>query len=103
LRNLLFFVNVEPTNHDAAGGRPDAVRPCGSGQKEMKTTPEQIFAILKAVRTKPAWPSAVEVPVLDSFNGHHQADKLKLFEELHAKGFLTRVPGATGVRTRVPT
>jgi hypothetical protein len=62
-------------------------------------TPDQIFAVLKAVKTKPKWPSAVEVPGLNSFNGQHQAEKLKLFEELHTQGLLTRVPGATGVRT----
>jgi hypothetical protein len=64
----------------------------------MKDTPEQIFAILQAVRTKPAWPSA-EVPGLDSFNGQHQAEKLRLFEDLHSRGLLQFVPGPNGKRT----
>jgi hypothetical protein len=32
-------------------------------------------------------------------DANHQQEKLKLFEELATKGFLTRVPGKTGVRT----
>jgi hypothetical protein len=36
---------------------------------------------------------------MNDFDATHQAEKLKLFEKLHCEGFLTRVPGATGVRT----
>jgi hypothetical protein len=82
-----------------AGG-PNAVRSRAvhKTQKQM-TTPEQILEILKAVRSKPKWPSQVTIPGLSDFDANHQQEKLKLFEELATKGFLTRVPGKTGVRT----
>jgi hypothetical protein len=64
---------------------------------------EQILEILKAVRTKPKWPSQVTIPGLSDFDANHQQEKLKLklklFETLATKGFLTRVPGKTGIRT----
>jgi hypothetical protein len=62
-------------------------------------TIEQIHAVLQAVQDKPKWPSQCSIPGLSDFDPTHQAEKLKLFEKLHVEGFLTRVPGATGVRT----
>ena len=62
-------------------------------------SPEQILSILNSVRTKPAWPSAVEVPGLNSFDGHHQGEKQRLFEDLHSRGLLEMVPGPSGRRT----
>jgi hypothetical protein len=62
-------------------------------------TVEQIHAALKAVQDKPKWPSQCSIPGLSDFDPTHQAEKLKLFEEMATKGFLTRVPGKTGVRT----
>jgi hypothetical protein len=65
-------------------------------QKKQMNTVEQV---LKAVRDKPKWPSQCSIPGLSDFDPTHQYEKLKLFEEMAAKGFLTRVPGKTGVRT----
>jgi hypothetical protein len=53
----------------------------------------------KAVKTKPAWPSQDTIPGLSDFDANHQQEKLKLFETLATKGFLTRVPGKSGIRT----
>jgi hypothetical protein len=36
---------------------------------------------------------------LDSFNGEHQAQKQKLFEDVHKRGLLQFVPGPSGKRT----
>jgi len=49
-------------------------------------TPDQIFAVLKACRTKPKFPAQVDVDGLDAYNPTHQSDKQKLFEELHSQG-----------------
>src|ERR1700732_3166881 len=62
-------------------------------------TPDQILSILTAVATDPKWPSAVEVPDLSRFDPTHQALKQKLFDRLHADGFLEMVPGEKGRRT----
>jgi hypothetical protein len=62
-------------------------------------SPEQILAVLNAVRTKPAWPSAVEIPGLNKFDGGHQSVKQRLFDDLHTRGLLEMVPGAKGRRT----
>jgi hypothetical protein len=62
-------------------------------------TPDQIFAVLKACRTKPKFPAQVDVDGLDAYNPTHQSDKQKLFEELHSQGLLQFVPGPSGRRT----
>jgi hypothetical protein len=62
-------------------------------------TPEQILAVLNFVRTKPAWPSAVEVPGLNKFDAHHQGVKQRLFEDLHSRGLIEMVPPPNGRRT----
>jgi hypothetical protein len=62
-------------------------------------TPEQIFTVLKACRTKPKFPAQVDVDGLDAYNPTHQSDKQKLFEELHSKGLLQVLPGPSGRRT----
>jgi hypothetical protein len=61
--------------------------------------PQQIHDLLAACRTKPRFPSQVQVSELDSFNAHHQAGKQQLFEKLHSKGLLSFVPGQNGRRT----
>jgi hypothetical protein len=48
-------------------------------------TPDQIFAVLKACRTKPKFPAHVDVDGLDPYNPIHQSDKQKLFEQLHSR------------------
>jgi len=63
------------------------------------TSPEQILSILNAVRIKPKWPSAVEVPGLNKFDGHDQGEKQRIFEDLHVRGLLEMVPGPKGRRT----
>jgi hypothetical protein len=65
---------------------------------EQMNTPEQILSVLKVCK-EPKWPSQCSIPGMSDFDPTHQAEKLKLFEKLHGEGFLTRVPGATGVRT----
>jgi hypothetical protein len=62
-------------------------------------TPEQILAVLNAVRTKPAWPSTIEIPGLNKFDAHDQSVKQRLFEDLHVRGLLEMVPGAKSRRT----
>jgi hypothetical protein len=67
--------------------------------KNRMNTVAQIRAALQAVKDEPKWPSQCTIPELSDFDPTHQAAKMKLFESLHVKGFLTRVPGKTGVRT----
>jgi hypothetical protein len=63
------------------------------------TSPDQIFAILKSCRTKPKFPTQVDVDGMDAYNPVHQSDKVKLFQELHSQGLLQFVPGPKGRRT----
>jgi hypothetical protein len=63
------------------------------------TSPEQILSILNSVRTKPKWPSAIDVPGLNKFDGHDQGVKQKIIQDMHSRGLLEMVSGLPGRRT----
>jgi hypothetical protein len=83
----------------AAGGPVWPFASLSGFQQNKMTSPDQIFAILKSCRTKPKFPTQVDVDGMDAYNPVHQSDKQKLFEKLHAQGLLQFVPGPKGRRT----